>query len=141
MTAPTPDRRGADHVEVIRSEQRLVTGVERRVSGRVRIAKRVVTEERTVTVTVRREELVVEHLPADPTTDAAGTTAVAPAPHGTDAVLTFVLSEEVPQVSVRSVPRERVSAYVDRVTTLEVLTDDVAHERVEVDVEDLRDRR
>jgi len=124
---------GTDAVEVIRSEQQLVPGVERRVSSRVRIAKRVVTEERTVTVTVRREELVVEHLPADA---AAGSPDVAPAPHGSDAVVSLVLSEEVPEVSVRVVPRERVRAFVDRVTTLESLSADVALERVDVEVEE-----
>jgi stress response protein YsnF len=147
MSAGDPDARDADAVEVIRSEQRLVAGVERRVGGRVRIAKRVVTEERTVTVTVRREELVVEHLPV-PGTDArtdtepgtSRTPDVPPAPHGSDAVVTLVLSEEVPEVSVRVVPRERVRAYVDRVTTLEVVTEDVDLERVDVHLEDLAGR-
>jgi uncharacterized protein (TIGR02271 family) len=139
LTAAHPDARdllGADAVEVVRSEQQLVAGVERRVGGRVRIAKRVVTEERTVTVTVRREELVVEHLPATEDGSAMADT-VAPEPHGSEAVVTLVLSEEVPQVSVVAVPRERVRAYVDRVTTLEVLTHDVDLERVDVEVTDL----
>jgi uncharacterized protein (TIGR02271 family) len=130
MTAGLPDARDAA-VEVVRSEQRLVPGVERRVSGRVRVAKRVVTEERSVTVTVRREELVVEHLPAP---DGAGDT-VAPPPRDLDPAVTLVLSEEVPQVTVRTVPRERVRVHVDRITSDEVVTDDVALERVDVDVD------
>jgi uncharacterized protein (TIGR02271 family) len=130
-TAPVEDGRGADAVEVVRSEQRLVAGVERRVSGRVRVAKRVVTEERTLTVTVRREELVVEHLPALGD-DADGVPAAA---HGDAPAVTLVLSEEVPDVTVRVVPRERVRVHVDRVTVDEVVTDDVARERVDVDVD------
>jgi stress response protein YsnF len=145
MTAASTDGSDAGSVEVVRSEQRLVPGVERRVGGRVRVAKRVVTEERTLTVTVRREELVVEHLPVAEGVIGEGTvgdqggeavvhTGAARAP-GSDAVLTLVLSEEVPEVTVRAVPRERVRVHVDRVTTEEVVTGDVARERVDVDLD------
>jgi stress response protein YsnF len=57
------------------------------------------------------------------------------APHGPDAVVTLVLSEEVPEVTVRAVPRERVRVYVDQVTTQDVVTGEVARERVDVDLE------
>ena len=65
-TPTTPPTGHVDAVEVIRSEERLVAGVERHVTGSVRIGKRIVTEERTVTVTVRREELYVENLTPEP---------------------------------------------------------------------------
>jgi uncharacterized protein (TIGR02271 family) len=116
--------------EVVRSEERLVPGVERLVRGAVRFGKRVVTEERTVTVTVRREELVLEHLAVEATTGVAG----ASPREGTGPVATIVLSEEVPEVTVRSVPRETVRLFVDRVTTEQEVTADVAREVVEHDV-------
>lgn len=47
------------HAEQVRAD------VERRETGRVRISKRVVTEERTITVPVSREVLVLEYLDAD----------------------------------------------------------------------------
>ncbi|WP_286966834.1 MULTISPECIES: DUF2382 domain-containing protein [Arsenicicoccus] len=47
---------------VTRSEEELFVTTRPVESGRVRVSKRVVTEERTITV--RREELVVEELPA-----------------------------------------------------------------------------
>lgn len=127
---------GHPGVEVIRSEERLRAGVERVVSGTVRIGKRVVTEERTVTVTVRREELFVERLPADPTYPPAGGIEAAGADvRGGGPVLTLTLSEEEPQVSVRVVPREVVRLYVDRVTGEQTVSAEVAREVVEADVD------
>ncbi len=120
----------ASSAEVVRSEERLVPGVERVVRGAVRFGKRIVTEERTVTVTVRREELVLEHLTAEATTGVAGTSGR----DGSGPVATLVLSEEVPEVTVRSVPRETVRLFVDRVTTEQDVTADVAREVVEHEV-------
>ncbi len=125
---PTTPGTDATGIEVIRSEERLRAGVERLVSGTVRIGKRVVTEERTVTVTVRREELVVEHVPV--ATTGAGPTADR---SGTGPLVTLTLSEEVPEVVLRVVPRERVHVHVDRVTVAQAVTADVAREVVEID--------
>lgn len=58
---------GADDVAVTRSEERLVVRTEAVPVRRVRIRKVIVSEERTVTVTVRREELRVEEEPLDGT--------------------------------------------------------------------------
>lgn len=118
-------------VEVVRSEERLVAGVERHVTGSVRIGKRVVSEERTVTVTVRREELFVEHVPAGAATGDAGTGAP---PRGAEPVVTLTLAEEEPVVTVRTVPRETVRLFVDRLTVDHSVTEDVAREVVEHDV-------
>jgi uncharacterized protein (TIGR02271 family) len=124
-------------VEVVRSEERVVAGREVRVSGTVRIGKRVVTEERTVTVTVRREELFVEQLGAE---GGAGGP-VEPAPRDpSQPVVTITLSEEEPVVGTRVVPREVVRLYVDRVTTDVRLDADVAREVVELDVDSRPDR-
>jgi stress response protein YsnF len=133
-TARTPPPGPVDAVEVVRSEERLVAGVERRVTGSVRIGKRIVTEERTVTVTVRREELYVENLTPDPT-GRPGAPGPAPAPRtGTGPVVTLTLAEEVPEVVVRVVPRETVRLFVDRRTDQRTVTAPVAREVVEHDV-------
>lgn len=129
---PVAGHPAAGHAEVVRSEERLsVTGRVRPV-GRVRIGKRVVTEERSVTVTLRREELFVEDLPAE-STEAWEHSAGAPARGATPEPLVIVLSEEEPVVSVRAVPRELVTVRVERRSEQEQVSATVAHEVVEVD--------
>ena len=56
----TPDPAGTDATEIIRSEERLDVRTGLRPTRRMRFRKRVVSEEVTQTVTIRREELVVE---------------------------------------------------------------------------------
>ena len=119
---------GTAPVEVIRSEERLRAGVERVVTGTVRVAKRVVSEERMVPVTVRREELVVEHVPAPSDATEPGRLAERDA-H--EPVVVLTLAEEVPEVAVRTVARESVRVYVDRLTSDETVTADLAREVVE----------
>ncbi len=128
--------------EVVRSEERLDIGRRSEVVGRVRIAKRVVSEERQVTVTVRREELFVEELPTD--TDARTSGAVysdddgglvqqsTGGTHTTEPVLELWLSEEEVEVTTRVVPRERVRVYVDTVTGAVEVSDTVGKEVVDV---------
>jgi uncharacterized protein (TIGR02271 family) len=118
-------------VEVVRREERLAVGTTRHAVGRVRVAKRVVTEQRTVTVTVRREELVVEQqpLPSDTSLDEAEPFA----DRGGAPVLELVLSEEEVHTEVVVVPRERVRVYVDRVESSTQVSADLAREVVQVD--------
>ena len=130
--------RGA--AEVVRSEERLEVATRRVPTGRVRIAKRVVTEERQVTVTVRREELVVEHLPVQgaqgyddrhgldggDALEGSGTHAGPPA-------VEMWLSEEEVEVTTRVVPKERVRLYVDTVTEHVDVSEVLAKEVVVVD--------
>lgn len=120
------------HVTVIRSEERLDVSTVRTATERVRIRKVVVTEERTVTVQVRREELVVEREPLDGPLEGDG---APPEP------LVIVLHAEVPVVSTRVVPVERVSVVVDRITAMRTVTEELRHERVDVhrSVSDLLD--
>lgn len=116
---------------VVRSEERVVTSTESVPTGRLRIGKRVVTETRTVTVQVRREELYVEELPPpDPSTAAAGTDR---RPAAGEPVLTLVLSTEEPVVTVAVRPLERVALYVDTVAGEQTVTVDRRVERVEVE--------
>jgi stress response protein YsnF len=149
QTRNTPTGTAPDSpVEMVRSEEQLRVRTTSEVTGRVRLVKRVVSEERVVTVTVRREELVVEHLPPDDGTASgagpdASTPAVrdvevgAPAEAGSvraaEPTLELLLCEEEIEVVTRVVPRERVRVFVDTVTELVEVGDDLAREVVEVD--------
>lgn len=119
-------------VTVIRSEERLGVSTVRTATERVRIRTVIVTEERTVTVQVRREELVIEREPLDGPLEGDGEP---PEP------LVIVLHAEVPVVSTRVVPVERVSVVVDRITAMRSVSEEVRRERVDVhrSVSDLLD--
>jgi stress response protein YsnF len=99
-------------IEVVRSEEELHLGVQRRAYERVVVRTKVVTEEVAVTVTVpiRRQVLEIQQIPLG--AGAAGADAVAGAPGdvGPD-VIEVVLHEERPVVEVVDVsvvPVERV---------------------------------
>jgi stress response protein YsnF len=95
--------------EVVLHEEQLRVGVERTPYRRLRVAKRVVVEQQTVTVQVRREELVVEELEVGGPTDRA-----TPAASGAHEPLVLVLSREVPdQVLLRTEPVELVRVHVE----------------------------
>jgi len=119
---------GATPIEVVRSEERLHVATERVAIERVRIAKRIVTETKTVTVQVRREELVVERLPITSTDQH---------PRGehqnpTGPLVELVLHEEVPDVSTRVVAVERV-----RVSTTTIAVDRIEQATVRREVIDM----
>lgn len=128
MSEPLPPE-DADGAEVLRSEERLAVDVERVPTEIVRVGKRVVSEERTVTVVVRREEFFLESLPVDTSR------ADRPSTGSRDAVdvVELVLHEEEVEVSTRSVPRERVRVHVDRVAGTARFTDTLRREVVEID--------
>jgi uncharacterized protein (TIGR02271 family) len=108
---------------VLHAERAVVQGVAVPVE-RVRWGKRIVTEERTVTVQVRREEFFLE------VTDLTGgtvTTGVPPATGGE-----VVLLEEQVEVVTRGVPRERVRVVVERQERAERVDVELRHEEVEV---------
>jgi stress response protein YsnF len=129
--------------EVVRHEERLDVGTQRVPVERVRFGKRVVTEERVVTVSVRREEFFLEQVPvgADATGDATGTAGVsAPTAEGidpTDAVADLVLYEEQAEIVTRVVPRERVRVRLDRSREEVAVAAELAREVVEVDQLDI----
>src|SRR3954468_2628012 len=111
-----------------RSEEELVAETVWRPTERVRVRRRVVEEEVTVTVTVRREELEIERQPAsrfDPPDRDAG--------EPTEA-LVMVLHEERPVVGVEVVPIEvvRVRRAVVRGGE-QTVTDTVRREQIEVE--------
>ncbi len=124
--------RAQDVVEVVRSEERLAVGTERVPTGRVRVGKRVVTEERTVTVTVRREELYLEEDAAA----SAGQGSLTTGPdHDTGDALELVLYAEEPVVTTRVVPVERVRVVRHRVTEQVSVPATVAQERIEIETD------
>ena len=121
-------------VDVVLSAEVAHTPVRRVPAERVRISKRVVTETRTITVEVRREELHVERLtlPASETeTDSSGSASAA------GPVLVMVLYEEVPEVVNRVVAVERAEVFIDKVAGTETVTMELRHEEAEL-VEDSR---
>jgi hypothetical protein len=115
-----PDAGPAADAEVVLHEERVHVDVAREAVRAV-VRRRIVTEVRTVEVTVRREVLEVEHLPAD-----------GPAlPVGAEPrqALSLVLSEEVPVVTLRVQPYERVTLDVHTVTADERVTTTSGQER------------
>lgn len=132
--AALPDR--APDAEVILSAEHLTATKEWTVSGAVRFRRRIVTSTRTVEVTVRREELevqvrdVVERDGAWVGTDHRSPAVPPPAVVTGPAV--FTLREEVPDVTVRVVPYERVVVAVDRVTEEVQLTEAARREEAMV---------
>ena len=130
--APDPPAH-EDETEVIVSEERLEVDTRARPAERVRVRKAVVTEDVTVTVAVRREELIIEREPlAD--ADAAAVDGVelgvALSPGGD---LEIVLHAEEPVVTKRVVPVERIRLQRNTVVEQERITDTVRKERVEID--------
>ena len=90
-----------------RSEEELDVRTVRRVRGRVRLRKYVVTEEVQRTIPVRREELRIEEVPESE--EAAASADAGPVGGQQDSEeQEIVLQEEVPVIERRVRPRERV---------------------------------
>ena len=126
-----------DAAEVTVSEEELVVDKQARVTERVRLRKRIVEEEVTVSVTLRREELVVERVPVDDP-------AAEPERGGgdqqlTEGVLEFVLLAEEPVVEKRVVPVERVRVERDTIVEQRRITDHVRKERAEAESDPSRE--
>ncbi|MFW3171517.1 PRC and DUF2382 domain-containing protein [Geodermatophilus sp. CPCC 206100] len=140
--APAADR------AMTRSEEQLRVGAERVATTRARLVKYVITEEVTVTVPVRREEIRVEEVPID-APDAgpgeslvdAGPTPAGRAVGGTDAGAAGGLPEEIvlhaerPVVSVEVVPVQRVRLRTEVVEGQEQISERLQREEIAVDEE------
>jgi len=125
----TPARASSTDDAMTRSEEVLDVGTVWRPVERVRLRRRIVEEEVTVTVRVRREELHVEREPLshyeDPV-DGGG--------FGPDGELIIVLREERPVVGVEVVPRELVRARRELVQLDDVVVrEQLRSERIEVE--------
>jgi len=114
-----------DPVETIRHEERLHVGTESVATERVRLQKYIVSEERTITVTVRREEVRVLREPLPPGTSAPQA--------GTQRPVDLTLHEEQVVTSVRVVPVERVRLAVTRVQSHEVVAAVLRSERIGIE--------
>jgi uncharacterized protein (TIGR02271 family) len=121
----TPESSGAD---IVRAEEQLRVSTRTEVTGRVRVRKVVTSEEVVQTVTLRREELSVEHLAAEG--DAADGRLLSGAEDGQE--IELVLHEE--RVAIISVPVERVRVRVHRVSEDVAVSEFLRRERVAFDV-------
>lgn len=132
----TPDARvpGADtdtaddRDSLIRSEERLNVDKERVTTGDARLRKYVVHDTETVEVPVEREEVRVERTPVDPTDSRAGRGGAL----GEDEA-SVTLHEEHVNVTKDSVPVEEVRLDKKTVRDTETISEDVAHEEIDVD--------
>lgn len=123
--------------EVVRSEEELHVGTERRPARTVRMRKEVVTDYVTKTIPVRREQL---RLVEEPATDEglerarASQQPESQQPESQQPELT--LHEEQPVVETRVVPTERVRLGTHTVAGEAEVSDEVRKERVEVTRDD-----
>ncbi len=144
-TATTRSSRSEGEHTMTRSEEQLRVGTELRETERVRLVKRVVTEDVTMTVQIRREELVVERVPVKDGkplyddgegsfTDAERErlySAVETAFNGD--VVETVLYEERPRVEMDVVPIERVRVNREVHTHDETVSGQVRKEVIETE--------
>lgn len=112
-----------------RSEEHLEVGTERREAGRARLRKYVTTEQETVTVPVRHEEVRLE---TEPITEANRGEAMS-GPAISEEEHEVVLHEERPVVTTEAVPVERVRVATEEVEATETVSGEVRKERVDLD--------
>lgn len=127
-TTELPPAANPETAELTVSEEQLVVDTTARPTERVRLRKRVVTEEVTITIPVRREELVIEREPIEPGSLEAPADAQI-----VEADFDFVLLAEQPVVEKRIVPVEQIRLRKEVVVEEETITGDVRKERVEVE--------
>jgi uncharacterized protein (TIGR02271 family) len=118
------------------SQEVLHVGTEWAEAGQIRLRRRIVTETRTVEVSVRREELVVDVLDVDERHGALVGTAkdgrVSDEPDPRQP-LVIVLQEEVPEVTVHLRPYERVTVSTTIGNRTGRVTGGLRREEVELD--------
>lgn len=108
--------------DLTRREERMQVGTELVPHARVIVRKRVVEETRSVQVAVRREELEIVQEPVG--SGSANERTIEP--------LLLVLSEEVPEVTLRVRPYESVRVSVVRAQDETVVEQELAHEEIDV---------
>jgi uncharacterized protein (TIGR02271 family) len=127
----------ASAAEVVRSEEQLSVGTVSTPVRRVRFRKVIVSEERTVTVTVRREELRVDEEPISADEADVLLAGITATETDTEDAFELVLHEEQIEVVTRVVPIERVRVSKDVVTVETPVTESVRREQVETVTEGL----
>lgn len=113
---------------VVLHEERLLVGTEVHATERVRLERYIVTEQRTITVDVRREEV---RLTREPLVDGPALSVDSPVP--TREPIVVVLRQEQVVVSKRIVPVERVTLTVHTVTEDRPVDAALRREEVTVD--------
>lgn len=118
---------------VVLHEEHLLVGTEVHATERVRLERYIVTEQRTITVDVRREEV---RLTREPIADGRALSADSPVP--TREPIVVVLHQEQVVVSKRIVPVERVTLTVHTVTEDRPVDAVLRHEEATVDEDSTR---
>lgn len=153
--ARTRSRDENESASMVLHEEELRIRTERVATGRVTFRKRIVTEERTVVVSVRREELdiIEEDLSAAPahgaesgdalslTGDhlrAEGSSDSSDLIHGDDGELEIILYAERPVLTLETVAAERVRVRRGSTTEEQAVTAEVFREEAVVEREDNR---
>ncbi|MEL4358271.1 MULTISPECIES: DUF2382 domain-containing protein [unclassified Luteococcus] len=129
MTTPNEHDQALTDDITLHSERLVVTG-EVREWARARVTRRIVTEQRTITVPVRREELLVEYVGDAPAEgrETVGASAQVVASHPVEQI---VLHTEVPRVEYDVVPYEEVALTVDTTTRNVQVAGEVAREQLD----------
>ncbi|SFN36894.1 DUF2382 domain-containing protein [Mycetocola miduiensis] len=112
-----------------RSEQQLNVGTQKVQTGKARLRKYVVTEQQNVTVPVQREEVRLER---EPITDANVGDAMS-GPDLSNEEHEVTLTEERVVIEKETVPVERVRLDKDTVTEQQSVSEEVAHEEIELE--------
>lgn len=120
---------GDGRASMVRREERVRTDVQRVPYERVLIRRKIVTEQVTRVVEVRREEIEIEHLPLSHG---------APDPVGTEVrpgePIELILSEEEVELTTRVVARERVRVLVEALAVgEETVSMDLRREEIAVE--------
>lgn len=127
-------RTGTAAVEMTRSEERLKVATTSRATERVRMRKHIVVEERTITVSVQREEIRLEHEPIDDDGREPEAGNASWETDGSSVEHEMVLHEEQIFVEKRMVPVERVKLVVETVTKQQQVTGQVRKEQIETNL-------
>lgn len=131
----TTDRTGHDtsgpttDAAMTRSEEEMRVGTETREAGRARLRKHIETEHVTESVPVTRQHAEVVR---EPITDANRGDAL-DGPELSEEEHEVVLTEDVPVVEKRTVPKERVRLETTETTDEVRIEEDLQHEVIEVD--------
>ncbi len=122
-TGKNKDMKGTGREEMIRSEERLHAGTETVETGKVRLHKRVVTEEQQITVPVSHEEVHVVREPIE-NGRSGGTIG--------EEDVEVTLHEERPVVAKETVAVERVGLNTETVREDKQVSEKVRKEQVEI---------
>lgn len=118
---------------VVRSEEQLQVRTETAATERVRLVKRLVTEDVTITVPVSHEEVTLERVPVTDTNRGDAADGVELTEHAWDLVL---YTEQI-QITKVTVPVERVQLSKRIITEQQQVSDTLRKEQVDLDTYDV----